>query len=100
MDISKTIQEMKQNPAFRDNVGMILIHNGVVRSWSRKDKANVVALEVTPNQEKYPNQKIFVISALGYTYLVPYVKNGDEIFLKTIIPSRKAQKIYKGDSDV
>lgn len=52
MDISKTIQEMKQNPAFRDNVGMILIHNGVVRSWSRKDKANVVALEVTPNQSK------------------------------------------------
>ncbi len=64
------------------------------------DGVGILDVYEHPNQEKYPNQKIFVISALGYTYLVPYVKNGDEIFLKTIIPSRKAQKIYKGDSDV
>ena len=64
------------------------------------DGGGILDVYEHPNQEKYPNQKIFVISALGYTYLVPYVKNGDEIFLKTIIPSRKAQKIYKGDSDV
>lgn len=50
MDISQAIAQMKQHPAFRDNVGMILIHNGVVRNWSRKDKRQVVALEVTPNR--------------------------------------------------
>ncbi len=49
-----------------------------------------------PNQEKYPNQKIYVVEALGYIYLVPFVTNKDEKFLKTIIPSRKAKKIYKG----
>ena len=49
-----------------------------------------------PNQEKYPNQKIYVVEALGYVYLVPYVTDKDEIFLKTIIPSRKAKKKYKG----
>ncbi len=49
-----------------------------------------------PNQERYPNQKIYVVEALGYVYLVPFVTNGDEKFLKTIIPSRKAKKIYKG----
>lgn len=49
-----------------------------------------------PNQERYPNQKIYVVEALGYVYLVPYVTNGNEKFLKTIIPSRKAKKKYKG----
>lgn len=49
-----------------------------------------------PDQEAYPNQKIYVVEALGYVYLVPFVRDGDKIFLKTIIPSRKAKKIYKG----
>ena len=45
-----------------------------------------------PNQQEYPNQKIYVVEALNYVYLVPYVKDGEKIFLKTIIPSRKAKK--------
>lgn len=49
-----------------------------------------------PNQKCYPQQKIYVVEALGYIYLVPFVNNGDEIFLKTIIPSRKARKLYSG----
>jgi len=52
MDISQRIAEMKQQPGFQDNVGMILIHNGVVRNWSRKDKSKVKALEVTPDLNK------------------------------------------------
>lgn len=52
MDINKAIKELKQHPDFKDNVGMILIHNGVVRNWSRKDKGKVTALEVTPDFEK------------------------------------------------
>ena len=41
MDISKTIAELKARPDFNDNVGMILVHNGTVRGWSRKDRATV-----------------------------------------------------------
>lgn len=52
MDINKAIKELKQHPKFTDNVGMILIHNGVVRNWSRNDKGKVTALEVTPDFEK------------------------------------------------
>jgi molybdopterin synthase catalytic subunit len=52
MDISKTIAEMKKNPAFAENVGMVLVHNGVVRAWSRQTREGVTALEVTPDQEK------------------------------------------------
>lgn len=52
MDISKTIAKMKENPAFAENVGMVLVHNGTVRAWSRKDHSDVVALEVTPDLAK------------------------------------------------
>jgi molybdopterin synthase catalytic subunit len=52
MDITKAIQELKKRPEFTENVGMILIHNGVVRNWSRQNKAEVTALEVSPNHEK------------------------------------------------
>ena len=50
-----------------------------------------------PNKNKYPNQKVFVINIDGYVHMVPYVESDEEIFLKTIIPSRKATKLYFGD---
>ena len=49
-----------------------------------------------PNQERYPGQKISVVLIEGYAYLVPYVESETEIFLKTIIPSRKATRKYVG----
>ena len=53
---------------------------------------------VHPNSEEYPNQKIFIVDINDYVYLVPYVENEHEIFLKTIIPSRKFTKLYRGTS--
>lgn len=47
-----------------------------------------------PNQDKYQNQQIYVVSINQYVYLVPLVDNGDELFLKTIFPSRKYTKLY------
>ena len=47
-----------------------------------------------PNQEKYEGQRIFVVNINDYAYLVPFVETEREIFLKTIIPSRKATKKY------
>ena len=49
-----------------------------------------------PNKDKYPNQKILIVEIERYAYLVPCVINGNEYFLKTIIPSRKATKKYLG----
>jgi hypothetical protein len=37
---------------------------------------------------------MMVFNVEEYIYLVPYVEIRDEIFLKTIIPSRKATKEY------
>ena len=52
-----------------------------------------------PNQERYPGKKISVVLIEKYAYLVPFVENEKEIFLKTIIPSRKATKQYIGGSN-
>ncbi|KUJ95600.1 MAG: hypothetical protein PWR24_1945 [Desulfonauticus sp.] len=52
MDISKTIAQLKKEPDFAQKVGMILVHNGVVRAWSRQDRAEVCQLEVKPDKEK------------------------------------------------
>lgn len=51
-----------------------------------------------PNQERYPGQKISVVVIEGYAYLVPFVESATDIFLKTIIPSRKATRQYLGGS--
>jgi len=37
---------------------------------------------------------MFVVRIRGYAYLVPFVESKQELFLKTIIPSRKATRIY------
>jgi hypothetical protein len=47
-----------------------------------------------PNQTKYPNQLVYVVSIDGYVYLVPFVEEADSYFLQTIIPSRKATREY------
>jgi hypothetical protein len=50
-----------------------------------------------PNQQKYAGQRIMVIVIDNYAYLVPYVEDEGELFLKTIIPSRKATEKYLGE---
>ncbi|MFZ1713224.1 MAG: hypothetical protein WAT53_09240, partial [Nitrosomonas sp.] len=41
-----------------------------------------------PNEDKYPNQRVFVINIDDYVHLVPYVESRKEIFLKTVIRNR------------
>ena len=50
-----------------------------------------------PNPAKYPNQKVILVRIADYIYSVPYVEDNEKIFLKTIIPNRKATKKYLGD---
>jgi len=52
-----------------------------------------------PDQESYPGQRIYFVIVDDYLYLVPYVVEGDYIFLKTIIPSRKATKTYRNEQE-
>jgi uncharacterized DUF497 family protein len=52
-----------------------------------------------PDQENYPGQKIYFVIVEDYIYLVPHVVEKDYIFLKTIIPSRKATKMFKNEQE-
>ncbi len=54
-----------------------------------------------PNPAKSPQQRILVVAADNYIYLVPFLEDKDCYFLKTIIPSRKATRDYlkQGESD-
>ena len=42
---------------------------------------------------------MMVFNIEDHIYLVPYVETEDEVFLKTIIPSRKATKNYLEKKD-
>ena len=49
-----------------------------------------------PDPKRFGRQRIFVIRINAYVYLVPFVESKEEIFLKTIIPSRKMTARYLG----
>jgi len=56
---------------------------------------NELAVLEHPNQEKYPGQKISMVQVDDYVYAVPFIETEAEIFLKTIIPSRKATRQHR-----
>ncbi len=58
------------------------------------DEGRLCDILVHPNQKRYPHQQIFVVAVYEYAYLVPFVEDDEKVFLKTIIPSRKATKKY------
>jgi len=78
-----------KNELLKNNRGVCF--EQVVVLMEREDVLETVE---HPNQNKYPGQKIATVMIDDYAYLVPYVQKSDEIFLKTIIPSRKATNKY------
>ena len=60
------------------------------------ERGDVLDVLEHPNDERYPEQRLFVVAVDDYAYLVPVVESEEELFLKTIIPSRKATKRYLG----
>ena len=58
------------------------------------EQGGLLAILDHPNQRKYPNQRIWVVRVRAYAHLVPLVESEEEIFLKTIMPSRKATRQF------
>jgi uncharacterized DUF497 family protein len=64
------------------------------------ENGGLLATLAHPNAKQYAHQKLWVVRMRGYAYLVPFVETKDEVFLKTIIPSRKATKqLLQGTDD-
>ena len=47
------------------------------------------------NHPKKENQKVMLFEYRGYVWVVPFVETEEEIFLKTLYPSRVYTKIYR-----
>lgn len=77
---------LKENRGFSFEKAVFLIENGGVLDVVRH-----------PNHKKYPNQRIFILEFESYAYVIPFVEAENEVFLKTIIPSRKATRKYLGE---
>jgi uncharacterized DUF497 family protein len=82
---NKTLKR-ERNVCFEDVVALI-------------EEGKVLEIIHHPNTERYPHQKIYLILLNGYVHMVPYVRTEKEIFLKTIIPSRKMHRLYKGGEE-
>ncbi len=55
-------------------------------------------LDITDHPSR-PNQKIFVVKLHDHFVMVPFVIDGDGVFLKTAYVSRKAKKKYGDEND-
>ena len=60
------------------------------------ERGDVLDLLEHPNRKRYSGQRILIVDVEGYAYIVPFVEDDREVFLKTIIPSRKATRDYLG----
>ena len=58
------------------------------------ERGDVLDILEHPNPDRYAGQRIFVVRREDYVYLVPFVEDDHTVFLKSIIPSRKATKQY------
>ncbi|MCA1563577.1 MAG: BrnT family toxin [Acidobacteria bacterium] len=61
------------------------------------ERGDLLDTLVHPNPDRYGGQRIFGVQRDDYVYLVPFVEDEHTVFLKTIIPSRKATKQYLGE---
>jgi uncharacterized DUF497 family protein len=55
------------------------------------ESGHILGIEENPNK---PNQKIYILEINNYAFIVPFVEKDNEIFLKTVFPSRKYTKLY------
>ena len=55
-------------------------------------QSKLVAVKHHP---KKAQQDMMLFEHKGYIWVVPYVVTGNEVFLKTLYPSRKYTKLYK-----
>ncbi len=55
------------------------------------ESGKILSIEENPRR---PDQKIYILEIEGYAFIVPFVENDNEIYLKTTFPSRKYTKRY------
>lgn len=65
------------------------------RGASFEDLVNSKLIKIMKNPKRV-NQNIMLFEYKKYIWVVPFVEEKDYYFLKTLFPSRKYTKIFKG----
>lgn len=52
MNVDALLAEIKARPGFAEHVGMMLVHNGVVRGWSRAGHRAVSSVSIKLDRER------------------------------------------------
>lgn len=89
MTLDQMADDIKSRPGYEEQAGMILLHNGTVRAWSRDGHKKVLAVEVEPDEIKIgeiceelgSKPGIFAISAQANQGLL---KPGDDLLLLAV----------------
>ncbi len=55
---------------------------------------NLLATRRHHNTDRYAHQEIYFVDVKGYVYMVPFVREKQWIFLKTVIPTRKGTREF------
>lgn len=61
------------------------------------ERGDLLDILERPHADRQPAQRVFVVRQDRQVYLVPFSEDDHSVFLKTIIPSRKATKQYLGE---
>lgn len=51
-------------------------------------------IDVVDNHPPYEHQKVYIVEINNYCIRVPFVQDGNKVFLKTAYPSHEATKKY------
>lgn len=46
------------------------------------------------NADRFPHQEIYFVEVRGYVYMVPFIRDKEWVFLKTVIPTRKGVREF------
>ena len=60
------------------------------------ESGNILDVIANPSPN-FRHQRMLILNINNYAYVVPYVENDQEYFLKTVFPSRKHTAIYLKD---
>lgn len=68
---------------------------GFDRVVAAMEAGAVIGERAHPNPERYGHQWQIIVDIEGYVWVVSFVTDGETIFLKTMYPSRKANRDFK-----
>jgi hypothetical protein len=57
------------------------------------EEGDLLDVREYPNPQRYPGQRILIVRLDGYVQFVPFVESYEHLCLKTIIPSRKENRL-------